>query len=134
MLLRTIYVIDRIVGAILKLWTFFWGDSSIINRENQYFLISPILQKFRIRRFEQYFLSSFDYQRIWSKRCGSRKERQAAASDTIKKEFSSQIFIFQGHMSISKFLTFITFECSFCLQLPLKTFLCTFWSWCGYEK
>ena len=27
----------------------------IINRENDYFLISPILQKFRIRHFGQYF-------------------------------------------------------------------------------
>ena len=30
----------------------------IINRENDYFLISPILQKFRIRRFGGYFLST----------------------------------------------------------------------------
>ena len=34
-----------------QLWTFFFfGDSLIINRENQYFLISPILQKFRNRK------------------------------------------------------------------------------------
>ena len=29
-----------------ELWTFFFGDSSIINREKQYFLISPILEIF----------------------------------------------------------------------------------------
>ena len=44
----------------------------------------------------------------------------------FRKKVSSQILLFQGHMSISKFLIFITFECSFCLQLPLKSFYALF--------
>ena len=38
----------RIFKSFSELWTFFFffGDSSIINRENQYFLISPILEIF----------------------------------------------------------------------------------------
>ena len=34
---------------------FFFEVNSIINRENKFFVISPILQRFRIRRFGGYF-------------------------------------------------------------------------------
>ena len=43
-----------------------------------------------------------------------------------KKKLPVEKFRFQADLTISKFLTFLIFEASFCLQMDLKNFLRTF--------
>ena len=46
--------------------------------------------------------------------------------ETFEKKLAAEKFRFQADLTISKFLTFLIFEASFCLQMALKNFLRTF--------
>ena len=46
--------------------------------------------------------------------------------EIFEKKFAAEKFRFQADLTISKFLTFLIFEASFCLQMALKNVLRTF--------
>ena len=46
--------------------------------------------------------------------------------ESFEKKLAVEKSRFQADLTISKFLTFLVFEASFCLQMALKNFLRTF--------
>ena len=46
--------------------------------------------------------------------------------ETFEKKFAAEKFRFQADLTISKFLTFLIFEASFCFQMALKIFYALF--------
>ena len=48
------------------MWTFFWGVNSIINRENKFFVISPILKIFWLEGiFQNLFILMYFAHKMW---------------------------------------------------------------------